>query len=215
MRWTQSEVDYLVKNYPNKVTSELCEHLGRTAKQIYNKANWLGLKKSEGMYAKITRQRWRDGVMTNCLKSTFKKGMKPMNKGVPQSEWMSESAIKNTKKTRFKKGQLPHNYKPVGSERICKDGYIEVKVSDPNKWMHKHRVIWESANGKVPKGMMIKFKDGNRENIVLDNLYLESRAKNMAENSIHRYPNEVLQLIKTTNKLERKIKSYEEQAAGR
>ena len=36
-------------------------------------------------------------------------------------------------RTWFKKGHIPANYRPVGSERVNADGYIEVKVADPNK----------------------------------------------------------------------------------
>ncbi len=33
----------------------------------------------------------------------------------------------------FAKGNVPPNHRPVGSERISKDGYIEVKVAEPKQ----------------------------------------------------------------------------------
>ena len=45
----------------------------------------------------------------------------------------------------FAKGNVPPNHRPVGSERISKDGYIEVKVAEPNKWRLKQRVVYEEA----------------------------------------------------------------------
>ena len=41
-----------------------------------------------------------------------------------------------------------------------------------------HRYVWEQANGEVPEGYVVAFRDGNRRNCSLDNLYLLSRADN-------------------------------------
>jgi hypothetical protein len=38
-------------------------------------------------------------------------------------------------------------------------------------------MIWEKANGKVPKGHVVIFADGNIRNFNLDNLMLVSRAE--------------------------------------
>ena len=59
---------------------------------------------------------------------------------------------------------------------------IEIKVKDPNRWKLKHRYIWEKENGKIPKGMLLIFKDNNKLNIDLDNLMLISRAENAVIN---------------------------------
>ena len=50
----------------------------------------------------------------------FKKGQVPWNKGIKNSTGYSES--------RWKKGNIPHTARPVGYERINKDGRIEIKV---------------------------------------------------------------------------------------
>ena len=75
------------------------------------------------------------------------------------------------------KGQKPHNYKPVGSERVNGDGYVDVKIADPNKWRAKHRLLWEEENGPIPKGYVIIFGDGNRRNFQQDNLILVSKSQ--------------------------------------
>jgi hypothetical protein len=72
---------------------------------------------------------------------------------------------------------MPHNYLPVGSERITKDGYAEIKIRNPRTWKAKHIIIWEKAHGKVPKGNAIIFADGNRLNLKLKNLLMVSRAE--------------------------------------
>lgn len=81
--------------------------------------------------------------------------------------------------TEFKKGMKPKNTLPVGSEMIKSDGYIWVKVREEGlpgrawrKWEQKHRLLWEQANGTIPKGKKLLFKDGNPLNVTLDNLIL-------------------------------------------
>lgn len=97
----------------------------------------------------------------------FKKGHTPHNKGKKgEGGW---------EPTQFKKGNIPVNYRPIGSERVTKDGYVEIKVADPNKWRLKHQVIWEEANGPIPKGYAVIFGDGNPQNLDPNNLILVSR----------------------------------------
>ncbi|MDR0639535.1 MAG: HNH endonuclease [Spirochaetaceae bacterium] len=76
-----------------------------------------------------------------------------------------------------KKGGRPWNWRPAGSGRINTEGYAEVKVREPDKWQAKHTLIWEAANGKVPKGHTVIFADGNRQNLKLTNLLLVSRSE--------------------------------------
>jgi hypothetical protein len=53
-------------------------------------------------------------------------------------------------------------------------GYAEVKTGH-SVWERKHTVIWKTANGKIPKGHVVIFADGNTRNLSLDNLLLVSR----------------------------------------
>ena len=95
----------------------------------------------------------------------FTKGQESWNKGKPHPSHPNSAA------TTFKKGSVPANVKPIGDERVGKDGYIEIKVPLVNpytghstRYMHKHRYQWEQANGPLPKGMALKCLDGNRTN---------------------------------------------------
>ena len=107
----------------------------------------------------------------------------------------------------FKPGNIPPNYKPVGSERVNVDGYIEVKVKDPRTWKLKHRVVWEQANGPIPAGHNIQFKNGNPKDVRLENLYIISKSEQLrTENSmIARYPEELRSVIHMKAALKRKI----------
>lgn len=100
----------------------------------------------------------------------FEKGQQSHNKGVPMSKEVYEKASK----TMFKKGNVPHNHKPVGSERVNVEGYIEIKVEEPRKWRLKQRVIWEQHYGEIPKGHVIIFADGNKLNTDIENLRMIS-----------------------------------------
>lgn len=116
--------------------------------------------------------------INNGLTGQFKKGNVPANKG----QKMSPEQYEKCKGTMFKKGQKPINYRPVGSERINSDGYIEVKVKDPSKWMLKHRLVWEQSNGKIPPNCILIFRDNNKLNVHLENLLLITKRENLEIN---------------------------------
>ena len=101
----------------------------------------------------------------------FEKGHTPFNKGVKGVSYPGQE------KTQFKKGNVPINHKPIGSERITKDGYIEIKISEPNKWMLRQRLVWEKENGPIPKNHVIVFKDRNKINVNIENLAIVSRGE--------------------------------------
>ena len=110
----------------------------------------------------------------------FEKGLVPHNKG----KKMPPEVYEKCKATMFKKGNVPNNHKSVGSERITRDGYIEIKVAEPNKWLLKHRYIWEQEHGKIPDKHILIFRDNDKTNVALDNLLLISRGENAVLNYI-------------------------------
>ena len=69
----------------------------------------------------------------------FQKGQVPMNKG----KKMPPEVYEKAKATMFKSGNIPHNHRAVGSERVNVDGYVEVKIAEPNKWKLKQRLVYE------------------------------------------------------------------------
>lgn len=116
--------------------------------------------------------------LNSGLTGRFVKGQPSPNKGKKGRNYPG------MERTQFKSGNLPHNTVPVGTERINKDGYIEIKINmrpsrknSNDHWKAKHRLIWEEANGPVPEGHAIIFKDGNIRNFDLNNLALVSRAE--------------------------------------
>lgn len=107
--------------------------------------------------------------LTNGIDMSFKKDLIPWNKG------KKGLRFPGSEKGWFVKGQDPVNYRPVGSERITRDGYTEIKTANPNIWKLKQRLIWEDAHGELPKNHTVVFADGNKENLEIDNLICLSR----------------------------------------
>ena len=144
-------------------------------KSIWNKAKALGLRKSREFLAEVGR---KCSQHPRSIATRFVKGQEPANKGKRIEEFMTADGIRRSSQTRFKKGQLPHNTKPIGYERMDENGYVYIKVSMEHKMVLKHRYVWEQANGPIPDGYNIAFRDGNRQNCDLSNLFLLSREDN-------------------------------------
>ena len=121
--------------------------------------------------------------ISSGLTGYYEKGHVPDNKG----KKMSKEAYEKCSKTMFKKGNKPHNYKLIGFERLTKDGYIEVKVADPDKWKLKHRLVWEKEKGPIPKNSIVVFLNQDKTDIRIENLALISRSELLKMNQKQRF----------------------------
>lgn len=207
---------YLKKHYPNGDTKEIAKHLGITVRNLYLHTNRLGLKKDKEWW-KEERKRLRKHAKThpNIRKNQFKKGHTPWTAG------RKLTPHPNSIKTQFRKGQGTGKdnpkWVPVGSERITKDGYLQIKVNDDipfyKRWKSYHNILWEETNGPIPKGHSVVFKPGTRssvkEEIKLESLELISNAELMRRNTIHRYPPELVQIMQTLGRLDKQIQKKE------
>ena len=178
--YSQEEDNFLIDNVKGISLKELREQ--------FNKKFGYNLSESA-----IANRKNKLGLSSGIKGGQFQKGSIPFNKGKKQKDYMSEEAINKTKNTRFKKGNIPHNHRPVGSERTTLEGYIEVKVAEPNKWKIKAVVIYEEKYGKIPKGHKVIYLDGNRQNLDVSNLKAISSAEELIMNSNNlRYDNKEL-----------------------
>ena len=158
IKWSDEEKEYLKEITPGHHYAEIVELMNKKFDREFTVEL---VKNAIGRYK-----------LNTGFNGRFEKGLIPHNKG------QKGVCAKGAEKGWFKKGQTPINHKPVGSERVdAKDGYLLVKVSEPNKWELKHKVIWEKAHGKIPKGYCVVFADQNKRNFNLDNLILVSRAE--------------------------------------
>jgi hypothetical protein len=119
--------------------------------------------------------------ITSGRTGRFKKGMTSWNKGI--------KGYIGANITSFRKGNIPANWKPLGTERVNRDGYIEVKVAErnpytghPTRYRLKHQILWERARGPVPAGKIVIFLDGDKSNCSIENLACISRAEGVRLN---------------------------------
>lgn len=167
INWTDEMKTFIADNYYGITTADLTER--------FNEHFGVQFK-----WTAIAEYKKRNNLK-NGIDARFKKGQAPHNKG----KKMPAEVYEKAKDTMFKKGNMPNNYRPVGSERISADGYIEIKVSDPNVWKLKHRVIWEEANEPIPENHALIFLDGNPLNCVVENLKLITRSELLAMSRYH------------------------------
>lgn len=64
--------------------------------------------------------------------------------------------------------------KPIGTERVDKDGYIRVIVEDGKERL-KHHLVWEKENKPLEKDEVLMFLDGNKKNCDINNLIVIKR----------------------------------------
>ena len=202
-KWTKEETAIIIEHYPHSTPSQLKEMLpGRTAVAIHGRACVLKLKKSDE-YIENTPNPGR-----------FKKGFTPFTKGKKWADYMPEESAARCRSTQFKQGNKPPKYHPVGTEMVVA-GYVYVKVADRVKanryenWNLKHRMLWESVHGPIPKGCNIQFKDGNPLNITIDNLYMVSREEQMKVNSVMNMPDDAKRILYAIRVLTRQINKKE------
>jgi len=112
----------------------------------------------------------------------FRLGVSPVNKGKKQTEFMSAEGIEKTKASRFQKGSKPHNTVEIGAETVDGDGYLKIKIANPNRWMYTHRLIWMKEYGAIPRTHIVIFKDGDKRNFDISNLVLISKLDNLKRN---------------------------------
>ena len=171
--WTEEELNFLREQYPLHDRNELLV--------LYN----------ERFNQTITKDALKCVLGRNKIKSGrtghWQNGQEACNKGKTRDEYMSHESQENCRKTCFSGedrsiNNSNHNEVPIGTEAVF-DGYVIVKTDKPDGissrrwWKFKHHIIWEEANGPMPKGHHIIFADGNKLNFNLDNLVLVSNAE--------------------------------------
>lgn len=203
--WTAEDDARLTELYSDNNTREIAETMGMRYGQIVSRANVLGLKKSEAFFKSEKSGQLLTGTQKG-MSYRFAKGLTPWNKG----QKMPAEIVERMKPTMFPKGNLPHNTLQDGAITLRKDNrgvlYKHIRIG-LGKWQYLHVKLWIDANGPVPSGHVIAFKDNNPMNTELANLECISKRDNMLRNSIQRYPAELKQAIRTHSRLKRTITS--------
>ena len=190
-RWTPEEDATLIELYKTLSAGDIAARIGRSRPGVKNRVNQLGLKKPAGV------------TNPGC----FVRGQHSWNKG------LHYQAGGRSAETRFRPGQrigvAAELYQPIGTERITKEGYCSRKINDDmplhKRWRAIHILVWEAANGPVPKGHVLSFINGDKLDCRLDNLQLITRRELMQRNTVHNYPEELRQVIRLKGAITKRI----------
>lgn len=205
VQWNDELDANLQSLYPDHTAEEVAEIMGLRVPQIYNRAHQLNIGKSEAFKA-----RWLNLPRGAGKQYQFKPGHETWNKGM--------KGLHLSPSTEFKPGNRPQSWKPIGSERVDKEGYLWRKVSEDesrkNRWKMAHVILWESVNGPIPKGKFLVFVNKNKADIRIENLELVTRQENMQRNTVHNYPKDIVQVVQIKAALSRRITMTERKASN-
>jgi len=207
--WTDSEIARLRRDYHKTPTAKIAEAMGVKPYVVSGKAAKLGIRKSAEYLASPAACRMR--VDTIGARTRFLPGQIPWNKGLRGTNYPGMVATQF--KPGYRVGRAMERYKPIGTERVTIDGYLERKINDDmplqKRWRAVHIVLWEEVNGPLPAGHALVFRDGNKRNICLENLELLTRAELMRRNSCHNHGPEIAKLVQLRGAISRMINKQE------
>ena len=180
--WTDERRDWFVSFVPGHSEAEIsAEH-----ERVFGTPLTVG---------QIGSAKYAFSVRSGTVGGRFEKGLVPANKGKTWDELgLSEEAKERMRRTQFKKGEVhdrPDGWiKPIGFERVTKDGYIEVKVRDSAvegpqtdepglfncNYRFKHHIVYEQTHGSIPEGCNIVFANRDKQDFSPENLVAVPRS---------------------------------------
>lgn len=216
-RWTPSEENLLASRWADEPCKPIAEALNRSPSSVYQHAVALGLEKSQDYYQSAISGRMQRGDQRGTS-SRFQLGRKAHNKGIRRPAGWGPGRMKQTQ---FKPGQrqgiAAQHVAPVGTTRLCKNGYIQRKVSgEPGlkasqAWAFEHRLLWEEHLGPVPPRHKVVFKNGDKSDLRINNLALIHSRVLMARNTLHNYPKDIALAIQLRGVLHRALRAQTQQ----
>jgi len=212
--WIKAELDCLRRLHPSTLNKVIARKIGRSYSSVSGMATTLGLKKTREHIASIPAV---TGMLEAGRRFRYPKGHVPANKGTRRPGF----AVGRMAETQFKKGHFPANRDPdfyvIGALRVNTEGYIDMRTSFGKGalgWRTLHRILWEDANGPIPKGCKLRFKNGDKLDVELGNLELVSEADVMRRNSIHHLPPLLKETIQTLGRLKRRIREKQDRRSA-
>lgn len=208
--WTADEIATLRRLYPTHTGQQIADMLRLSLKKVYSKAHGLGLNKPGDWIAERSRRLMEDPHHPG-RRTWFAPGSVPHNKGKPFP------AKGRAVETQFKKGMVPHTWRPIGHERVSKEGYLQRKITDTGvtrrDYVAIHHLVWRMHGRTVPTGYALCFIDGDKRNFDINNLELVHRSELMRRNSVHRLPKEAALAYQLVGCIRRQINRRDRQEA--
>jgi hypothetical protein len=162
-KYTSQHIDFLRKRYIDLNQPRLCK--------LFNETFGFNIN-TKALSSLLKRHKIKSGRT-----GQFEAGQESWNKG-------KKGLMTGGDAGWFKPGHMPINHRTLHSERINKDGYIEMKIAEPNVWKLKHRVVYEKQKGQIPDDKILHFLDGNKTNCAVENLILISRSQGVVMNKL-------------------------------
>lgn len=174
---TDDQKQFIKENFQTMIYLDIAKALSTTERRVANYIQKSGLRLSPEEYHR-----------RRCI-GTFKPGHTSWNKGL--------SLPNKPNSGQFKKGSVPGNILYDGAvvfrkrkKRVNQDYYF-IRVAK-NKWIPYHVYLWEQTHGSIPKGSVVRFKDGDHKNVALENLEMITRKKNLVLNSPEVRPDRII-----------------------
>ncbi len=208
-RFTPAEDDFLRENYLQLSYNQLAAGLNREMGSVAGRLKLLRLL----LPPEVRQQRQavtNKNLLTHGAKNRFTKGHIPANKG----KKMPPEVYEKVKHSFFQKGSNPasnvHFGQPYLYTRVNKKGITErlwfiqegnCKRSAYLTYLCRQNGI--DLTGKIPR--LVPGFDHSRPPTIND-VTIVTNAQNMLNNTIHKYPEEVVKLIRVKTSLTRQIK---------
>lgn len=189
--WTPEEDKILKRLYKTKTATEIAPILNRSLYAIKMRIHVKKLRISE-------REKARRRKIGLKFGHGWNKGMKGVCAPGCEKGW-------------FKKGHAPANTKYDGciSARYHSrdDRYYYFIRTAKNKWQLLQRYVWEQANGKIPKNMVIRLKNGDASDCRLSNLEMITRKEHLLKNNPIDSDGRMLRYMKIDKNMKEMIKN--------
>jgi len=76
-------------------------------------------------------------------------------------------------------------------------------------WVFVHRELWERHHGPIPRGHAVTFRNGDKQDIRIENLELLTHRELMLRNTVHNLPEPLARTIQLKGAVNRKIRRIE------
>lgn len=234
IKWTPTMIQFLRDNYKSKTNRELAEALGLKMTTTRTKCYELGLRKMQLQYwtpeqvafLKANYKEMGDTELAEIFDVKWQKDKGWSKKHIEKKRRYlklkrTKAQIARIKKRNVAMGRFSEcankmwetiGEAPVGTRRVWyrPDNTPFVVIKTKKGFIHYNRYLWEQTYGPIPKGMNVIVISADRVNYTAQDLVLMTNAELAAHNSAHRLPDELKQTQKLINKLNRKIKNYEQ-----
>jgi hypothetical protein len=184
-RWSEAERAQLIAQYPHMKTAVIAIMLGRTLSTVYQTA-----RASASPSPRSSTQAPPAGAhAAGRASAPLRQGHVPMNKGVKRGRGWAPGRMAEGQ---FKKGEAAH----VEAGRLDARQFRGLpRHQGRRQGARGRRRGWPSTGSTgsartapIPKGMVLRFIDGNPKNPLVENLEMVTREENLRLNWHDRYP---------------------------